>query len=341
MLVAVATLALADRSDARPRLHGEKLRVDRDLSRRAEDLLARSRAHEGAIVMSDVRTGRVLVWASRGESDFVSRPFAPSASLFKVVTASALLESGEVDLDTEQCFSGGEGGIEPIDLLEDRSRDRECARFGDALGRSINLVIARLALRHLSPDQLRAAAADLALGTTVPIDLDVPKSDLTIPDDPLGFARASAGFWNGHLSALSALFVMQTIANGGERIALDAVDDGQPEERRSLGQAMSASTARKLTRMLEVTTRSGTSAKAFGEDANGERWHFGRVAGKTGTLVGGKPSRMYSWFAGFAPSRRPEVAISVMLGDDLHWWKKANVVAREMLAAYFEAQAER
>jgi hypothetical protein len=44
---------------------------------------------------------------------------------------------------------------------------------------------------------------------------------------------------------------------------------------------------------------------------------------------------MFSWFTAFAPSTRPEVAVAVMLGNDLVWRTKANVVGRDLLEAYF------
>jgi penicillin-binding protein A len=322
-------------SGGAPKLNGAA--VDPALQKVALRLLEETKAHEGAIVLSDVRTGRVLVWASRGSAtrDFVREPFAPSASLFKVVTAAALLESGKVTPRTKQCWSGGERRIEKEDLVDDRSRDDRCATFGEALGHSINLVFARLALKHLTPDALRDTAAELGIGSEIPIDIRVPRSALTIKEDDLGFARSAAGFWNGHLSPLSALFVMQTIANRGERVRLHLLAS-TPALREDVGMAMSPETADTLTRMLEVTTRQGTSAKVFGTTEAHKRFAFGRVAGKTGTLVGSSPRRMYSWFAGFAPSRKPEVAISVMLGNDVHWWKKANEVGRELLEAYFE-----
>ena len=103
-----------------------------------------------------------------------------------------------------------------------------------------------------------------------------------------------------------------------------------------MGRAIGANTARALTHMLEVTTRRGTAAKAFHRPDGSPYLAQVAVAAKTGTLVGGSPSRMYSWFAGFAPSTKPEVAVSVMLGNDLHWRTKANIVGREVLAAYFK-----
>ena len=60
------------------------------------------------------------------------------------------------------------------------------------------------------------------------------------------------------------------------------------------------------------------------------------VAAKTGTLTGGSPPRMYSWFTAFAPSRQPELAVAVFLGNDVSWTTKANLLGRQLLEAWFE-----
>lgn len=310
--------------------------LDPALQREALKLLEQSKAKEGAIVLSDVRTGRILAWASRGgDSDWVATARAPSASLFKVATAAALLDRGRVTPTTRQCYAGGERKLENEDLVDDKTRDDHCVSFGEALGFSINAVIARMALKHLAPAELRETSSALGFGSGVPIDLHVPHGNIKIPDEPFAFARAAAGFWNGHTSPLEALFMMQTIANQGERVHLHVLGDPDSVVRESDGAAMRPATARSLTRMLQVTTRTGTSAKAFHKADGGSYFPKMSVAGKTGTLIGGHPTRMFSWFAGFAPARKPEVAISVMLGNDVKWWKKGNEVAREMLQAYF------
>jgi penicillin-binding protein A len=307
--------------------------------RLAERLLADSRAPEGAIVVSDTRTGKIIAWATRGSGkDFVSAPHAPAASLFKIVTASALLESGRASPSTRQCYAGGEHDVREQDLKSQPARSGACTTLGEALGHSVNMVFAQLAAKHLKPADLRRRAEMLGIGTDVPIDLEVPRSDTQIPEDPFGMARAAAGFGGGRLSALSALAMMQTIANGGERIKLSVLEASPG--RVSAGRAMSEKHAASLRQMLEVTTRRGTCAKAF-RKSDGSRYLANtQVAAKTGTLITGKPVRMFSWFAGFAPSNKPEIAIAVMLGNDLKWWEKANVVGREFLRAYFEGTHE-
>jgi cell division protein FtsI/penicillin-binding protein 2 len=310
-----------------------KLTLDPELQRAAVHLLDASGAHEGAIVASDVTTGRILAWASRGPKDYVSQAFAPSASLFKVVTASALLEGNKASPNTRVCFDGGEHGITQKEL---DARGSICSTMGEALGHSYNLVFAKLAAEKLAPNDLSRFANQLGFAGEAPIDVGVGASDLTIPSDRLGLAQASAGFWNGHLTPLGALFGMQTIANGGERIKLQVIDRGHATTRTSDGRAISSKTAQELVRMMEITTRRGTAAKAFrlpnGMPALGSI----PVAAKTGTLVGGHPSRMYSWFGGFAPSTKPQIAVVVMLGNDVSWRTKANIVGRELMQAYFK-----
>jgi cell division protein FtsI/penicillin-binding protein 2 len=309
-----------------------KLTLDPHLQRAAERLLAHSGAHEGAIVASDVRTGRILAWASRGDRDYVAEAFAPSASLFKIATAAALLEGGRVTPATRECYEGGEHEIRPADLDH---HGAACASLADAMGHSINLVVARLAKKHLSPADLRREAELLGFSGEVPIDVPVSASVVRIPDDPFGMARASAGFWNGQLTPLGGLYAIQTIANDGERLRFSLIDHGGPTARVSAGRAVSVATARSLGRMLEITTRRGTARKAF-HRPDGTPYLNLAVSAKTGTLIGGARPRMYSWFAGYAPSTKPEIALNVMLGNDLRWHTKANVIGRELLEAYFK-----
>ncbi len=309
-----------------------RLTLDPRLQREAERLLERSGAPEAAIVASDVRTGRILVWASRGDRDYVAEPHAPSASLFKIITAAALLDGGYANESTETCWSGGDHDITPADL---ERRGGACTVFGEALGKSINMVFARLAKKHLDAGDLRRMAGTLGFSGDLPIDVPVHAGRVDIPDDPFGMARAAAGFWNGKLSPLGALFAMQTIANGGERVRLVLRDPGAPVSRVVERRALDPRVARTLNRMLQVTTKRGTCVKAF-RHADGTRALPGMaVAAKTGTLVGKKPARMFSWFTSFAPADKPEIAVAVMLANDLTWRTKANLVGRDLLEAYF------
>ena len=316
------------------------LTVDPKLQAEVDRILDASKAPSGAVVVSDIKTGRVLAWASRGnEGDMVRKAKYPGASLFKIVTTTALLEGKKVRLGDTVCFQGGESRLTADEVRPGCHKGDQKTTFEFALGRSINPVFGRLATKHLDADTLGSTAKAFGIGSEPPLDLPADKTSIKLPtDDGLGFARAAAGFGEAKMSPLQALFMMQTIANGGEKIRIHVTGNAADVPRVSVGRAFSKDTADKLVKMLEVTTRSGTSAKAFAPIEG--RPHLS-VAGKTGTLAIEKPNkRLVSWFAGFAPSRKPEVAVAVLLANDEKWWRKGNEVARDVLDAYFATKSD-
>ncbi|MEZ4439976.1 MAG: penicillin-binding transpeptidase domain-containing protein [Polyangiaceae bacterium] len=317
-----------------PRADGRLVRLGLDpkLQRRARQLLEGSRAPEGAIAVVEVATGRVLAWASHGPEDFVATPRFPPASLAKVVTAAALLEGHHVYRKTPQCFSGGLRSLTWPDVEALCRPGEPKVAFGDALGRSLNVVFGRLAVHHLDGEVLAQQAAALSFTGAPPLDVAAGRSVYDFPAKGLDLARAAAGFQRGaKVSPASVLAMMQTIAAGGVEHELHLLD--QPPVIR--GRRLEKSTAQALQRMLAVTTVRGTSREAFRAQKGRPSY---RAAGKTGTLVLGKPRRMISWFTGFAPAEAPEVAVVVMLANDISWWRKGNQVGRDVLDAYFAGE---
>jgi cell division protein FtsI/penicillin-binding protein 2 len=333
-----------------------RLTLDPDFQRAALGLMAAHHVPEAAAVLVDVATGRVLVYASHVEKgparDLCAEAKAPSASVFKIVTAAALVQDAHLGPDTRQCYSGGESRITATDLLDNPARDRNCTTLGGAMGRSINTVFARLAGEHLSPPQLDAMGRRFGYGQSVPFDVPVEPSTLHVPADPLDFARTAAGFWNSTLSPLEAVEMSAIIARGGETVRPTVVDQviapsgavvwsappASPPRR-----AVSRETAEEVAAMMDHTVSEGTSWHAF-HDGRGRAFLPGiEVAGKTGTLTDADARRYYTWFTGFAPvapiAEVRQVAVAVLVVNGPRWEVKANVIARDILRSYFASQA--
>lgn len=325
-----------------------ELTLNTKYQRAAIGLLRAGHVPEGAIVMTDVKTGKVLVWASYvmdgAMHDVASEATAPSASVFKVVTGSALVESG-VPPSTKQCYSGGEHSIQKRDLVDNKRRDKWCATMGQAMGRSINTVFARLASKNLTRDKLLGVANKLGWGVDLPFDVKVAQSSINLPEDDLGFARTAAGFWNTTLSPFQGANLATTVANGGEMLRLSIVESVKdeageiyhgPTSRQVLKRALDENVASQVTSMMEQTVDNGTSYKSF-HDRHGKSYLPDiRVAGKTGTLTKPTPEGpFYTWWVGFAPSNKPEVALSVLVANRPKWRVKATNVAADMLRVYF------
>src|SRR5205814_1574620 len=116
----------------------------------------------------DTTGGRVLVWANHVEKgpprDLCVEATAPAASVFKIVTGAALVETAGLTADVRQCYSGGESRINAADLADDPKRDRSCATLGEAMGHSINTVFAKLAIKNLTPSDLTSMAGAFGFG---------------------------------------------------------------------------------------------------------------------------------------------------------------------------------
>jgi peptidoglycan glycosyltransferase len=332
----------------RGKAHGPST-LDRELDQAAQRLLRSAKPVEGAVVMVEPKTGRVLAFTALGgaphQFELLTKARLPAASLFKIVTTTALFETTALSPQDEVCIQGGMRGIERRHLEPAHGPGTECGRFAWALGHSKNAVFAQLATRLLTRDDLLRTAERLGFNSKLPLDdseRQVELGRLTVPYNDLAFARTAAGFQGSSLSPIGAAYLMTVIARGGSPVGLrlhDSVVETDPSPPTTNPSPLfSARTAQRLTRMLEVTVETGTSRGAF-TGPEGKRYLPGiRVAGKTGTL---RPSQgqdfTTSWFVGFAPSRSPEVVVSVMLVNGQLYRRKANEVARDLLRTYFRS----
>jgi cell division protein FtsI/penicillin-binding protein 2 len=325
-----------------------ELTLDPVLQRSAMSQIGRYRMPEVGLLLMDVRTGRLLVYASgvNGSEpyDVNIRAEPPAASVFKVITGAALVEQAGLRSSTEQCYHGGKSRISAEELEDNPARDKWCTTLGQAMGRSINVVFGRLAQKHLKPEDLERMGAAFGFGSPVPFAVKNDAPRLNVPNNPVEFARTAAGFWNTTLSPLAAVCLGQTVASRGvslEPRIVDRViekgrilwqDDAKPTV---LRRAVRPETASELTRMMLETVENGSARAAF-RDPKGESYLPGiGVAGKTGTLSDHEANHHYTWFVGFAPADQPEIAVAALVVNNPTWQIKAPMMARNLLRAYF------
>jgi len=302
-------------------------------------------------VMIDLRDNAVLVLAGHSTMDpavdpleIVGTAWAPAASIFKLVTTAALLDSGAATPATKACFSGGLHGIEDRDLRDDPARDKRCETLSSAVAHSHNLVIGKLALKHLDQDTLTGMSRSLLFETEIPFEFNIERSPAHIPDAPTERAKVAAGFWNVDLSPIHAALMTAIFARGGMHqpphiiarvIAPDGTDLTPPLPTASRAIAQDVADAVGL--MMQSTTLEGTARSSF-RDRHGVPYIRGvTVSGKTGSLTGRRePFFNYNWFVGFAPAERPEVAFAVLLANEPKWRIKAHYAGRRLIELYLE-----
>ncbi len=322
-----------------------------ELQRVATETLRDGEVPFGAVVAIEPKTGRVLVYAQHSEEQpglaripLMANP--PAASIFKLVTAAALLEQSEVTPETRVCYHGGHRGLTAASLVDDPAKDTKCETMSEALGRSTNQVFGKLAQAYLDPKVLTQYAAAFRFNQTLPFELPVELSQATFGGEPLEFARTAAGFYNTHLSPLHGALVAAAIANEGVMMTPHVVDrlrlgeeNGYVATPVPIGRVIKDTTARVLGNMMLTTTTVGTSGPYFRN--RDEVMEGVDVAGKTGSLSADQDdgTRLsFSWWVGFAPLEKPEIAVAVLVVNREAWKIKSSLVAREVLEAHFGAK---
>jgi peptidoglycan glycosyltransferase len=334
----------------------------------------------GSVVALDPRTGKVLVMASRPtydpnlvEKDFnrinniraACRPAAPllnratdglytPGSTFKVVTASAALDSGRFTpqsrfFDPGYCIEYGQqvrnagnpeapetfGSVDLITGLEHSINSVFC-NIGKAIGAGKILAYAKRYGFYEDPPLETPANERSPSGLYKNGELFRPSDPRAQVDPgrlafgqermlatPLQMAMVAAGV--GNKGVVMEPYVVDRITNPNGGV----VTRTKP---RKLHRAVSRQTAQELTQMMEgaVTSGTGTAAQIPGVP----------VAGKTGTAETGIPGRYTSWFISFAPANAPRVAVAVVLQDQTGFGGQvAAPIAKDVMQAILAGRA--
>jgi penicillin-binding protein A len=317
------------------------LSIDPRLQTRLERTLAESAPDWAATVLLDPRTGRVLAMAEysrvepRRAPGLALRAVSPAASIFKIVTAAALLEQGSSP-EEPVCYHGGQHRLAPQLLENDARRDRACLPLASAFSLSANVVFAKLADRGLSADLLRSTANRFLFNAEIPFASPVEPSRAEIPSDRFGLANAAAGFGEVRLSPLHAALLGAVVANHGVLVPpwlVELVTGGEGPPVQEPLRVVDEKVAEQLGAMMRETVTKGTAHRVFGRA--GRELRGVSVAGKTGSLNEQKPFRDHTWFVGFAPADDPQVVVATVVVNGPLWRVRAPWVAKEALAAYF------
>lgn len=273
-----------------------------DVQRAAEHAVD-SEPKAAMLVAMQPSSGDVLAVAQNEPAD-AQGPIAltgqyPPGSTFKIATAAAALESGNVRIDTPvQCPATKrfDGRVVP----NDHEFDLGTVPLRKAFAESCNTSFAQLAV-----DQPPRALTDAAKRLGVGVDFDMPGA-ITItgkvPPANSTVQRAENGFGQGTVltSPFGMALASATVANGG--MPVPKLVKGERTQANATPQPLSPSTLQQLRPMMRAVVIDGTAKAVAGS---------GEVYGKTGTAQFGDGTHAHGWFVGY----RGDLAFAVLLTD--------------------------
>jgi membrane carboxypeptidase/penicillin-binding protein len=331
------------------------LTIDPKTQREVEKMYARYKIPYGGVALIEPSTGKVRALISQNHGapvikDVALKPIAPSASVFKVVTAAALVEGENISPSQKVCYHGGRSSLTDKNIEGDKRLDNRCGNLSDAVAWSINSLIAKLAYQNLSKAELEDWARRFGYNQEIPFELPVEVSVAEISDEPHERARTAAGFWNTRLSPLHGAMISAAYMNDGVMMQPTLIESYENEagqitytfEPRVWRRVMNKETAVTVRKMMNRTTQVGTARKYFRF-----RNEFPRditTGGKTGTLSRKSPSYLgYTWFVGYGEANEkdgPQIAVGGLVCNKPLWHIKGPYAASEAIRIYIESKRD-
>lgn len=299
------------------------------------------------------------VWTNKA----IQGTYSPG-STFKMVTATAGLETGEITA-SERIYDSGVYWTEGID------RERHCWIYDTAghghgsinvvgaIEKSCNVFFYETGLR-VGIDRLSQYAYHYGLGKKTGVELYGEAKGLVANRSneqvwTVGHtASASIGQGNNTFTPVQMAKYISMLANGGNNLDVTIVkdvmnSDGTSETREEienfvnneLGLTETSSISDDLTVSPETlaTIKEGMRRVTEGEagTASSVFTDFGvSVGGKTGSVETGTSSNsdIHAWFVGFAPFDNPQIAVVVVIENGGHGFYTADVV-KAVMQEYF------
>ncbi len=304
-----------------------KSQKDPFLADKIDILLRRYHPDLGVILVVNTRTNEIIAWGERRDGkvqnkpDYIGRATFPAASLAKLVTIAAAMESNRYSLNTPIPMIGRHHTLYLNQLRVPEKYNGPTMELSEAFARSANPPMAIVG-KNVGARRLNAAAAKLGYNKRFPGNAP-NASSYTAPDTGYGLAEVACGFTTSTTLTplLAAAQVRAVLTKKPLEIpwARDmapfapqkplALDIGKFSENTYYGLRES---------MLRSVTQ-GTAHKHM-STKNMARKNFEalRLGGKTGSLDGTDPAGRYDWFMGFAESKADPSKSIVVIVMQMH-----------------------
>lgn len=305
----------------------------------------------GAFVAIDAPTGRILSLISYNPNDpqlkghLALKATFPSASVFKVVTASAAIAEKKLHPDSLISFSGRSHTLYKSQLFKETSnRWTRKMTLKEAFAKSVNTVFGKIGVFNLGPTELKTYADRFGFNRMIESDLPLETGKAIITEDPFEVAETASGYTlENRMSPLQGALIAATIVNDGVMMTPYIVQRLRDETSniefiglpKVSANVLDSATTDQMKELFRETVTSGTSKKSFRGFFKGIYSDID-AGGKTGSLTGDTPKGKYDWYVGYAQKGSSRIAFASLTISKEYWKVKSSYVVRRAMEVYFK-----
>jgi len=312
-------------------------------------------------VAIDVETGAILNLTSFIKQEDADQPLDnlvmrsdyPAASVFKMITAAAGLDTGKLTPSTVVPFNGKSTSLYKKQVLS--HKDNKWTRkptFKESFAKSMNPVFGQVGIFTLGAEKLNSYATKFGFGSVLESDFNLAPSNVNLDfDTKFEIAEAASGYTRDiTLSPIHAAQLAAIVANDGKMVTpfmVQSVSDKEgkllykSEEASTKEQVISEKAAKDLLSLMRETTRIGSARTSFRGTERYKIYKDMEIGGKTGSLTGLSPRGRHDWFVGYAKKDGHSVAYASLIINKEKWYVRSSYVARQFIYHYFTDRKEK
>ncbi len=315
--------------------------------------------YRGAVVLSEVKTGRILAMVSKPDFDpnmvranwdsylndsesgvllnRVTQGTYPPGSTFKIIDAMEYLQEVPDGINTYRYNCTGHFTLENESIHCYHNESHGGVDLTTSFAKSCNTSFANIGA-SLDKKSFTQFLSKLYFGRALPYDLPAAKSHVKAGEDmnATDLVQLSIGQGETGISPLHLNMITSAVANGGVMMKPYVVErieaaDGRTirkNEPVQLGRIIDETTAEQMQRLLKSVVDFGTATKLQNS--------LYTAAGKTGSAeFTDDPSKSHAWFTGYAPAEDPQVCVTIIIEGAGSGGSYAVPMAKDVLDAYF------
>jgi penicillin-binding protein A len=331
-------------------------RVQTTLDPLLQQFLIRRLDHKNSryigIVAMDPTDGRILAMAGYDKSNPTGNPCLdsrfPAASVFKIITAAAAVETCDLEPESILKYEGGQHTLYKSQIASRSSKHALRITLKDSFAKSVNPVFGRLGAHALGKDVIEQYAEAFGFNRKIDFELPFRPSRIEFSEKAYELAEVASGFnRTTRISPLHGAMLAAAIVNHGLLIEPTVVDwilndSGRAVYQSRAGvctQAIDRQTAGVIQELMRATVQSGTARKEFQKHSDDKLFSRLEIGGKTGSMGDGTPNMLYDWFVGYARERRGSgcLVFSVVVAHENYIGTRAAAYATMAIKEYFRS----
>jgi cell division protein FtsI/penicillin-binding protein 2 len=337
--------------------NGRRLQVQTSIDPALQNYLTqkldrKNSSHIGIVAM-DPEDGRILSLVGFNKADPSNNPCLdssfPAASIFKIVTAAAALEKGNLRLNSKLRYNGRKYTLYKSQLKEKRNKYTHSITLKEAFAKSVNPVFGKLGALHLGKTQLETYATAFGFNREINFEVFLAPSQTVITDEPYQWAEIACGFnRQTRMSPVHGALISATIFNRGKLIEPTIIERIRDEKGIELyqsqpavvTQAFAPHTSAAMRELMKTTIRSGTVRGTFRKYRKDKIISRLEIGGKTGTINNKTDDIKYEWFVGYAQDKGGDstIILSVLVAHQKYIGIRAPQYAIMAFKQYFKTQ---